>query len=85
MPYYEKTVFVWHNMGDATIEFFDIDGDYSEFNGIYLGLANQDEYKQNELSAIYENHKEFYSMCDQMNLPTLDYSRIHIIHCGTAE
>lgn len=79
-----KTLFLFQNTEDESLapKFFELEGDYSRFNGIYINqFTNKQtvETLQQELADLIYNEHGYYKVKFE-NEPSRDWSIF--VHCG---
>ena len=49
-----KTIVIWDSCGEEQIQFFVLDGDYSYFNKVYIGINANIEYQKKLNALMYD-------------------------------
>lgn len=65
-----KTVLIYDQCGEASIEFYILDGDYQHLDRVYINGAEEEQEKQDELSALLYDNKSQKKLKARMTFPT---------------
>lgn len=83
-----KTILIFDQCGDAPIQFFVLDGDYSRFNKVYIGTNSDDEEEvklQDEVYDLLYNEKGRLKLDPYPNFPTNSFDHnTAVVVCGFA-
>lgn len=61
-----NTIIIYDQCGAEPLKFYSVEGDYSKFNNVYINAAAEDEDKQPELDALYEELDLFITGLEPM-------------------
>lgn len=77
-----NTIVIWDIIEDA-IRFFNLEGDFTHLNGVYINSA-QDQEKQDELNLIVYNEEGNHRVHMQQDFPyqCFEPGKTKVIVCG---
>lgn len=68
-----KTLFLYDGCGEENRFFFELEGDFSEFNGVYINSVD-DEKRQAALSDLIFDADGGELSVDKLSVPTRDWT-----------
>jgi len=74
-----KTLFLFLEFPEE-IFFFELEGDYSKFDGVFIGSAEDDETLQEQLCALVYNEETGDFLQKKLGAPTKDWDVF--VRCG---
>jgi len=74
-----KTLFLYEDTANGTF-FFELEGDYSHLNNVYINDTTSTDEQQAELTELLLTDREPYFKLPTLEAPTRDWA--HFVRCG---
>ena len=74
-----KTLFLYEDTADSSC-FFELEGDYSHLNNVYINGTDSTDAQQAELTELLLKDEKPYFKLPKLDAPTRDWA--HFVKCG---